>query len=169
MRPFLTRYTSQLPGLPASKYGRRTSLTDAPVEGLSTSDATESKAPQKISAPRAGYKETLYCRLRGQHRAVIYLLPPGQLHSFLRTVSCADASRILRRRPDNLPATCLADVTCSPAGTLRLSSANDVLTGLNLTNLHSLQAADINLLHGGNAVDIKQFVDPVSGKNAGHA
>jgi RHS repeat-associated protein len=169
--------------------GQRTSATDgAGSEAWSYQvDAANKRTVHvnqrtNISTPSNITKtSTYYLDLAGNLTSVVY--PTGRVLNYTfdaadRPSSAVDGSNGITYAAgfDVSPGgTCLADVTCyTPQGTFYALSIGETssFTGLNLTHIYNnrLQPQEFKASStGGNAIDITyNFVDPVSGGNAGH-
>jgi RHS repeat-associated protein len=171
--------------------GHRTSMTDAAgSEAWSFQvDATNHQSVHKNQRTTSGITKTTTYVLdyAGNTTQATYPTgptgPSGRVVNYTfdsanRPSSVQDASNGITYAagPDTSPGgTCVADVTCyTPQGTFYALSIGETasFTGLNLTHIYNsrLQPLEFKASStGGNAIDISyNFVDPVSGKNAGH-
>jgi RHS repeat-associated protein len=169
--------------------GLRTSVTDAAGSEAWSSQVdaanhrsvhvdqrTTNSSPSNITKT-----STYYLDFAGNVTQAVY--PTGRVVNYTydsanRPSTATDSSNGITYAagPDTSPGgTCLADVTCyTPQGTFYALSIGETasFTGLNLTHIYNsrLQPSEFKASStGGNAIDISyNFVDPVSGKNAGH-
>ena len=172
-----------LTGVPqCNNIGHRTSMTDAAGSEIWAYDVPDRIHKEQRTTSGITKSTTYNLDYAGNVTSVVY--PTGRTVNFAydsadRPSSAADGSNGITYATGfktSPGATCLANVTCyTPQGTfyaLSIGQSSSFTNGLNLTHIYNsrLQPNEFKASSaGGNAIDISyNFVDPVSGKNAGH-
>jgi PAS domain S-box-containing protein/RHS repeat-associated protein len=172
-------------GLPACQdIGHRTSMTDAAgSEAWSYQvDVTNNRSVAKNQRTTSGITKTTTYILDNAGNTTQATYPTGRVVNYTydsadRPSTAVDGSNGITYANDfqTPPTGCLAGKVCyTPQGTFYALSIGQTssFTGLNLTHSYNSRLQPIEFKAsstGGNAIDITYtFVDPVSGKNAGH-